>query len=91
MLVLGLGSLPACLLLLRRQLLPAWMAAWGLLGYSLLAAGSVAELYGVEGTGVPLAIPGGLWEMALGLWLLVRGGFLQGRGEAGGSGVKKQA
>ncbi|KAG2444256.1 hypothetical protein HXX76_001013 [Chlamydomonas incerta] len=91
MLVLGLGSLPVCLLLLRRQLLPAWMAAWGVLGYSLLAAGSVAELYGVEGTGVPLAIPGGMWEMALGLGLLVRGGFLTGRAEAGASGAKKQA
>ncbi|KAG2430353.1 hypothetical protein HYH02_013716 [Chlamydomonas schloesseri] len=91
MLALGLGSLPVCLLLLRRRLLPAWMAAWGLLGYSLLATGCVAELHGArEGTGVALAIPGGLWEMALGLWLLARGGFLPGN-SGGASSAKKQS
>ncbi|PNH05382.1 hypothetical protein TSOC_008379 [Tetrabaena socialis] len=72
MLVLGLGSLPLCLLFLRSRLLPGWMALWGLGGYALLLAGSLVELFGLP-WGVALAIPGGLWELTLGVWLIVRG------------------
>lgn len=72
MLSLGLGSLPFCLALARRRWLPRCFAGWGVAGYALLAAGAAAELAGV-GTGVAPAVPGGLFEIALGVLLLVRG------------------
>ncbi|MBM7075179.1 DUF4386 domain-containing protein [Micromonospora humida] len=72
MLSLGLGSLPLCLALARRRWLPRWFAGWGAAGYALLAAGAAAELAGV-GIGVAPAAPGGLFEIAFGLLLLVRG------------------
>ena len=43
MLLLGLASLPLCLLFLRTRLLPAWLALWGLAGYTLLLAGAVGS------------------------------------------------
>ncbi|MEV4725994.1 DUF4386 family protein [Micromonospora humida] len=72
MLSLGLGSLPLCLALARRCWLPRWFAGWGAAGYALLAAGAAAELSGV-GIGVAPAVPGGLFEIAFGVLLLVRG------------------
>ncbi|ROT31308.1 DUF4386 family protein [Micromonospora sp. HM5-17] len=72
MLSLGLGSLPLCLAVSRLHWLPRWLAIWGFAGYALLAAGSAAELLGA-GVGLVLSIPGGLFEVVLGLLLLVRG------------------
>ena len=43
-----------------------------MVGYALLAAGAMLELVGL-GLGQVLTIPGGLFEMALGITLLARG------------------
>lgn len=72
MLALGLGSLPFCALLLRASLVPPLLAIWGLAGYLIFAAGALAELFGL-GYGLALSIPGGLFELAFGLWLIFRG------------------
>ena len=72
MIALGLGGAVFCRLLWRARIIPVWMAVWVLIGYVLLFAGSVAELLGYP-IGVILAIPGGLFELALGIWWLVRG------------------
>ena len=72
MLVLGVGSVAFCRLLGRTGLVPMALAWWGLLGYALLALGAVLELLGLP-YGVWLSLPGGLFEVALGLWLLVKG------------------
>jgi Domain of unknown function (DUF4386) len=72
MLALGVGSVPFCRTLLRGQFVPGWLAAWGIVGYALLAAGASLELVGM-GLGLVLAIPGGLFEVALGVTLIVRG------------------
>jgi hypothetical protein len=69
---LGIGSLPFCRALLRDQLVPGWLAVWGFLGYIALAAGALLELIGRQ-VGLVLAIPGGLFEVALGLILMARG------------------
>jgi hypothetical protein len=72
MLALGVGSVPFCRALQRDQLVPRWLAVWGLSGYAALAVGALLELVGLP-VGLVLAIPGGLFEVALGLTLMVRG------------------
>jgi hypothetical protein len=58
MLVLGAGSVPFCLALLRDQFVPRWLAIWGIVGYAVLAAGALLELLGLA-VGLVFAIPGG--------------------------------
>jgi hypothetical protein len=72
MLILGVGSVPFCYALLRDQFVPGWLAVWGILGYTVLAIGALLELGGLA-VGLVLAIPGGLFEVALGLILMARG------------------
>ncbi|MCL3861557.1 DUF4386 domain-containing protein [Actinotalea sp. K2] len=72
MLFLGLGSLPFCRALLRSHLIPRPLALWGLLGYAVVAVGMGLELVGY-GIGMAVWIPGGLFEVALGVLLVVRG------------------
>lgn len=72
MIALGLGSLPFCRALLRARLVPPPLAVWGLFGYACLAAGAVLEVLDVGG-GLLLSAPGGLFEVAFGVLLLVRG------------------
>ena len=72
MLVLGVGSVPFCRALLRGRFVPGWLAVWGIVGYAVLAAGALLELVGL-GVGLVLAIPGGLFEVTLGVTLLARG------------------
>src|SRR3954468_6951252 len=70
---LGIGSLFFCALLFRTGLVPRFLAVWGFLGYALFAAGSMLELFGVEGAGLIATIPGGLFELTFGIWLIARG------------------
>ena len=82
MVLLGLGSLGFCYLLYRQKLTPAFIALLGLAGYALLALGAVLELFGLP-VGVLLSVPGGLFEVTLGVWLIVRGlDFSPGSGPA---------
>ncbi len=81
--LLGPGLLPAvnALLLapavLRAGLVPRSVAAIGLVGAPLLLGSAAATLAGVLPQVSPaaglLALPIAVWELALGLWLLVRG------------------
>lgn len=72
MLVLGLGSLLLCHVLLHARLVPRALAIWGTVGYACVAAGMALEVVGL-GLGLVVWIPGGLFEVALGVLLLVRG------------------
>ena len=72
MIALGLGSLGFCVALYRAQLVPPFLTLWGFGGYFLLLLGAVLELFGYP-YGVSLALPGGLFELSLGLWLMFRG------------------
>ena len=69
---LGLGSVFFCLLLFRTRLIPQPMAALGVIGYAIFLAGAIAEIFGIH-IGVALSIPGGLFEVGLGIWLLIKG------------------
>jgi hypothetical protein len=72
MVALGIGSVPFCLALARQQVTPRWLGLWGAVAYPLLALGVLLEPV-VPGAAVALAVPGGLFEVALGALLLVRG------------------
>lgn len=73
MLSLGLGSIPAFLALSQLQILPKWICLWAQIGYALLALGALLPLLDFEGAEIWLAIPGGLLELFLGIWLLIKG------------------
>jgi hypothetical protein len=70
---LGIGSLFFCALLFRTGLVPRFLAAWGFIGYACFAGGTLLELFGVAGAGIVGAIPGGLFELTFGVWLIARG------------------
>jgi hypothetical protein len=69
---LGFGGIFLCALLFRTRLIPRFLAMWGVIGYAMLAAGTIAEIFGTH-IGLVLSIPGGLFELALGFWLLSKG------------------
>jgi hypothetical protein len=69
---LGLGALFLCSLLFRTRLIPRWLAGWGVIGYALHVAGAIAEIFGIP-ISLILLIPGGLFELALAFWLLIKG------------------
>ncbi len=70
---LGIGSLFFCVLLFRTGLVPRFLAVWGFIGYACFAGGNLLELVGVAGAGIVGAIPGGLFELTFGIWLIARG------------------
>lgn len=86
---LGIGSLFFCALLFRSKLVPGFLAAWGFIGYACFAAGSLLELGGIGGAGLLGAAPAGLFEVAFGIWLIVRG--FRADACVGGSGGSSRA
>ena len=69
---LGVASLMLCYTLYRAKLLPRFLAVWGLVGYAVILCGSVVEVLGFNLLSIH-AIPGGLWELFIGVWLIVKG------------------
>lgn len=72
MAIWGLGGLMFCYLLLKSKLVPKVLAVWGTIGYLIFIAGTVLELFGYN-VGVMLALPGGLFEICLSFWLIIKG------------------
>jgi len=68
----GVGAVFLCLLLFRTQLVPRWLAVSGLIGYPILAAGTIAEIFGLH-IGLYLTIPGAFFELVLPFWLFFKG------------------
>lgn len=79
MIALAAGSIPFCQALGRRRWIPQPLATWGIYGYAALAIGALLELLMDRSLAVLFALPGGLFELALGLYV-IRYGF---RAEAG--------
>lgn len=69
---LGLAGLMLCYTLYRAKLVPRVLAVWGLVGYAIIFCGMVSEIMG-SGLGLASSIPGGLWEVFIGVWLLAKG------------------
>ncbi len=61
-----------CYMFYRTKLVPRWVAVWGLAGYAVLLFGSVLEVLGFD-LHLIQTIPGGLWELFICVWLIVKG------------------
>jgi hypothetical protein len=72
MITLGISGLMLCYTLYRAKLVPRWLAIWGLLGYAIILCGMVSAVMG-SGLGDISSYPGGLWEVFMGVWLIVKG------------------
>ena len=72
MITVGVAGLILCYAFYRSQLIPRPLAVWGLIGYAVLLSGSVLQILGFELNSIQ-AIPGGLWEIFIGVWLIVKG------------------
>ena len=68
----GLGGLMLRYLLFRSKLIPRFIAVWGLIGYALLIAVPLSDIFGYS-EAVILGLPGGLFEIFLAIWLIVKG------------------
>jgi len=69
---LGVSGVVLCSTLYRAKLGPRWLAGWGLVGYAIIFCGMLSEIMG-SGLGLASSIPGGLWEVFIGVWLIVKG------------------
>jgi hypothetical protein len=72
MIAVGVAGLILCSMFYRAQLVPRLLAVWGLIGYAILLLGSVLQVLGLNLNSIQ-AIPGGLWELFIGVWLIVKG------------------
>jgi hypothetical protein len=70
--ILGIAGMMLCYAFYRTTLIPRWLAVWGLVGYAIIFCGMVSEIMG-SGLGLVSSIPGGLWEVFVGVWLIVKG------------------
>jgi len=72
MVVLGMAGLTLCYGLYRGKLIPQLFIIWGFIGYLSFLGGSVLEILGFN-LQLLHTIPGGLWEMSIGVWLIAKG------------------
>lgn len=72
MITLGISGLILCYSFYKSKLVPRILAVWGLVGYAVILCGSVVEVMGFNLLSIH-AIPGGLWEMFIGVWLIAKG------------------
>ena len=77
LLAFSLGGLLYYLVFYRSRLIPRWLSVWGIAGVVLLMVAAVLLIFGVItplSTGlIVLAIPIGVQEMVLAVWLIVKG------------------
>lgn len=90
LLAVSLGALMYYLVFYRSKLIPTWLSAWGIAGAVLLMVAAVLIIFGViaplSAAQVALAVPLGVQEMVLAVWLIGKGfnrAALAGRRVAG--------
>lgn len=69
---LAFGALFMTWFLFRTRMVPRTLALWGVVGYALHLTGAIAEIFGIH-VSLLLSIPPGLFEVALGVWLIAKG------------------
>ena len=73
MTTLGISGLILCYSFYKSKLVPRLLAVWGLVGYAVILCGSMVEVVmGFDLLSIH-AVPGGLWEMFIGVWLIAKG------------------
>ncbi len=72
MMSLAVGNVFLWSLAFQIRLIPRWLSVWGVVGYGIFLIGAVAEIFGVH-IGLICTIVGGLFEVVLGFWLLIKG------------------
>lgn len=72
MLTLGVSGLILCYVLFKAKLIPKILAIWGLIGYAIIFLGMASEIMG-SGLSLVSSLPGGLWELFIGFWLIFKG------------------
>ena len=72
MIFVGIAGLILCNSFFKSKLVPKFAAVWGLIGYVIILCGSIFEILGFD-LHLIHTIPGGLWELFIGVWLIVKG------------------
>jgi hypothetical protein len=72
MITLGVSGLMLCYVLYKAKLVPRILAIWGLAGYAIISVGMLSQIMG-SGLGLMSSLPGGLWEVFMGGWLIIKG------------------
>jgi Domain of unknown function (DUF4386) len=72
MIVWGIGGLLFSYLLFISKLVPRWLSLWGFIGYVIFISGAFFALFGIN-IDLILDIPGGLFEIFLSIWLIIKG------------------
>ena len=72
MVALGMAGLTLCYGFYRAKLVPQFFVIWGFIGYVSFLGGSILEILGFN-LQLLHTIPGGLWEMSIGVWLIAKG------------------
>jgi len=77
LLAFGLGALMYYYIFFQTKLVPRWLSGWGLIGTILIIVISMLVMFRViapmSTTQIVLAVPIGLQEMVLAVWLIVKG------------------
>jgi hypothetical protein len=68
----GLAGLMLCYTMYKAKLVPRWLAMWGMVGYAVIFFGMLSDIMG-SGLGLVSSLPGGLWEVFVGVWLVAKG------------------
>ena len=72
MVALGMAGLTLCYGFYRAKLVPQFFIIWGFIGYVSFLIGSMMEILGFN-LQLLHTLPGGLWEISIGVWLIVKG------------------
>lgn len=79
--VFSVGALLLNAAFYRSRLVPRWLSLWGLVGAAAYLAAGLLVMYGLKPLSTPqvaLEAPLGLQEIALALWLIIKGFATQG-------------
>ena len=69
---LGVSGLMLCYVLYKTKLVPRFLAVWGIIGYAVIFVGMISQILG-SSLGLMSSLPGGLWEIFMGGWLIAKG------------------
>lgn len=72
MIAVGLAGLMLSYMFYRAKLVPRPVAVWGVVGYLFLLCGSALQVLGFD-LRLIHTVPGGLWELFIGVWLIAKG------------------